>query len=372
MITPTSRFVLACVVSAAALGACTVEDTVLTPDPQASSAGSGGQPQGGASGMASQGGTGGGGAGAGGGSGGDAAAMGEPDGGAPSADADAGPTAVAKDPDCDLNGIWAVRQVAVTTALGAPQYQNAWSYLEIVHDGSDFMIAKQFECGGEVMGTIHVTLTAETTRALMDHNHQAGRRGTMQRGGDGSCAFTLETFWGLRGAVEADYVPAAGRNTTGTLAELQGDRPLPTAAAPTGAEDWDMDGFLGVALNASGAVTGTRHSVQRDWSRAFSDVEYLITPSTTWDEDIVVRQQAEAEDSVFATEPAGNLLLAAGTVSDANNVNNRMTLRFLGRTASDPRVAALPVTGTDPVGDPTGTLETCFAIQEALPAAQAR
>jgi len=53
-------------------------------------------------------------------------------------------------------------------------------------------------------------------------------------------------------------------------------------------------------------------------------------------------------------------------------VNNRMTLRFLGRTTADPRVAALPVTGTDPVGDPEGTLETCFAIQEALPAALAR
>jgi hypothetical protein len=361
---------LACAASAA-LGACTVEDTVLTPDPQASSAGSGGQPQGGASGMAGgASGTGGGGGGSG-GSGGDASMTGDPDGSMGPA-VDAGPTAVAKDPDCDLNGIWAVRQVAVTTALGAPQYQNAWSYVEIVHDGSDFMIAKQFECGGEVMGTIHVTLTADTTRSLMDHNHQAGRRGTMQKGGDGSCAFTLETFWGLRGAVEASYVPADGRNTTGTLSELQSDRPLPTAAAPTGAEDWDMDGFLGVALNASGAVTGTRHSVQRDWSRAFSDAEYLITPSVDWNEDIVVRQQAEAEDSVFATEPAGNLLLAAGTVSDANNVNNRMTLRFLGRTAADARVAALPVTGTDPVSDPAGTLATCFAIQDALPAAEAR
>ncbi|HMI94716.1 MAG TPA: hypothetical protein VK509_25255, partial [Polyangiales bacterium] len=293
-------------------------------------------------------------------------------GGSGGVSADAGPIAIAQDADCDLNGIWAVQQITVSSALGAPQYKNAWSYQEIEHDGTAFVITKQFDCGGEVKGTIHVTLKDAPTAAMMIHNTQAGRTGTMKKGTNGTCELTLDTFWSVRGANEAMFIPATGRNTVASLAELQAQRPLPTTLAPTGAEDWDMDGYSGLALDASGAVTGTRHSVQRDWSKAFTDSMYTVTPATTWTADLAVRVEGEAEDSVFATQPPDNLLLGAGTVAEATDVNNRLIMRFLGRNASDPRVGALPTAGVDPVADPTSALATCYAIQDAMPALEAR
>jgi hypothetical protein len=84
------------------------------------------------------------------------------------------------------------------------------------------------------------------------------------------------------------------------------------------------------------------------------------------------RAEADLEDSVFDTEPPGNLLLAAGAVADIRNANNRVILKFLGRNATDPRVAAIPITGTDPDGNAASALLTCAAIQAAMPAKQAR
>jgi hypothetical protein len=293
----------------------------------------------------------------------DAARDGSDDGARP-------PTAL--DPDCDLNGIWIAQQISVATALSAPQYGNVWNYLELRHDGADFVVTRQFDCGGEVKGTLRVTLREATTRVLMTHNRQTGRRGTMRKNAGGTCELAFERFWGVRGAVEANFIPAAGRNSSADMTQVQAERPLPRPAAPMGAEDWDMDTYQGIGWDVSGAATGRRHSVQRDWTRWFTDSSYPIVPAFDWTGDIMARAEVDLEDSVFATEPAGNFLLAAGAVSDIRNANNRVILRFLGRTMADPRVAALPIAGTDPDGNPTAALATCSAIQAALPAKQAR
>jgi hypothetical protein len=278
----------------------------------------------------------------------------------------------AQDPDCDLNGIWITQQVTVANALGAAQYANVWAYVEIQHNGADFTFTKQFECGGEGKGTLHITLREITTRVLTGHNRQVGRRGTMKKGASGTCELTLERFWEVRGAVEANFLPAGGRNSTADLSQVQMDRPLPKTATPAGAEDWDGDGHQGIGWDVAGVVTGRRHSVQRDWSSWFTDSSYVITPATNWPAEIMTRAEADIEDSVFDTEPAGNLLLAAVATADVRNANNRIILKFLGRTAADPRVAAVPIKGTDPDGDAAGALATCVAIQAAMPAKQAR
>jgi len=303
---------------------------------------------------------------------GSAGAAGTLSDGSADAPADTSRPPTAQDPDCDLNGLWIAQQITVATALGAPQYGNVWSYLEIQHDGADFKLSQQFDCGGQVKGTLNVTLREATTRVLMRHNRQAGRRGTMKKGTSGTCELVLERFWGIRGAIEANFIPAAGRTSSADLTQVQMERPLPKTATPTGAEDWDGDGHQGIGWDVAGVVTGRRHSVQRDWSSWFTDAAYTITPAMNWTTDIMPRAEADLEDSVFDTEPPGNLLLAAGAVADIRNVNNRVILRFLGRNASDPRVAAIPITGTDPDGNAASALLTCSAIQAAMPARQAR
>ncbi|MET0594593.1 MAG: hypothetical protein ABW133_17970 [Polyangiaceae bacterium] len=278
----------------------------------------------------------------------------------------------AQDPDCDLNGIWITQQITVATAIGATQYANVWQYIELQQNGTDVLVTKQFECGGEVKGTLHVTLREVTTRSLMTHNRQTGRRGTMKKGTTGLCEVTFERYWDVRGAVEANYIPAAGRNSNADLSQVQMERPLPKASAPAGAEDWDSDGHQGLGWDVAGVVTGRRHSVQRDWSSWFTDSAYTLMPALNWPTEIMIRAEADLEDVVFDTEPAGNLLLASVAVTDIRNANNRLIMRFLGRNASDPRVAAIPITGTDPAADGASALATCLAIQKAMPAKMSR
>ena len=295
-------------------------------------------------------------------------------GGGPSTDAaaDGNRPPTAQDADCDLNGIWITQQITVATAIGATQYANVWQYLEMQHSGTDVLVTKQFECGGEVKGTLHVTLREATTRVLMTHNRQMGRRGTMKKGASGTCELAIERFWDIRGAVEANFIPAAGRNSSADMTQVQMDRPLPRPLAPAGAEDWDADGHQGIGWDVAGVVTGRRHSVQRDWSSWFTDGAYPITPAANWPTEIMARAEADIEDSVFDTEPPGNLLLGSVAVADIRNANNRIIMRFLGRNAADPRVAAIPITGTDPDGNAATALATCYAIQAAMPAKMAR
>ena len=297
-------------------------------------------------------------------------ARGASDASSDTADVSRPPTA--QDPDCDLNGIWTTQQITVATAIGATQYANVWQYLELQQNGVDVIVTKQFECGGEVKGTLHVTLREATTRSLMTHNRQMGRRGTMKKGASGNCELTFERFWDVRGAVEASFIPAAGRNSNADLTQVQMDRPLPKPASPMGAEDWDGDGHQGLGWDVAGVVTGRRHSVQRDWSSWFTDSAYPLTPAVNWPTEIMVRAEADLEDGVFDTEPPGNLLLASVAVTDIRNANNRFIMRFLGRNAADPRVAAIPITGTDPDTNAAAALATCLAIQAAMPAKMAR
>jgi hypothetical protein len=396
-----------------AVTACEAHDRLLTPDPvdsggtggAAGAAGAGGTSATGAGGASATGagGTtgGGGGSGAGGsagagvggtggtGTGGAAGASGGiPDGGGDKGDGSTGGAAgsggiadsgsdghrppTPQDPDCDLNGIWIAQQISVATAIGAPQYGNVWHYLEFEQNGVDVRISKQFDCGGAVKGTLNVTFRDATTRSTMAHNRQMGRRGTMKKNASGGCDVAFERFWGVRGAVEANFIPSGGRNSMADMTQVQAERPLPKPMTPAGAEDWDGDTFMGIGWDVAGAVTGRRHSVQRDWSSWLTDSAFPVTAALHWPTDIVLRAEVDLEDSVFATEPANNFLLASVATSDIRNANNRLVMRFLGRNASDPRVSAVPISGTDPVADPATALATCLAIQAALPVKQAK
>lgn len=278
------------------------------------------------------------------------------------------PSHVALDPECDMNGIWIADLVTVSEALLMPQYANTFHYFEIEQDGADFVVTKHFNCGIEVQGTATVTLSVATTKALMTVSRQEGRVGTMQLDGS-TCAFDLDRYWALRGA-EDSYKPTP-QNSSESMAQVQASLPLPDSSAPAGAVEFEGDGIPGMALNVTGIVNGTRHSIQRDWHRGFSSPDYPVAPARDWPDPIVVQAQFEHEESVLSTTPSGDFTLAATSMPRSNDGENRLRFRFLGRSADDPRYAAV-VVGTDPEADPEGSHETCMNIRTELPFERAR
>lgn len=259
----------------------------------------------------------------------------------------------AKDPDCDLNGIWIARQNTESIALGS-QYANNWYYFEFAQEGEQVVVAKHMDCGISVRSFVaSVDLLPATTRALIGHNLQAGRKGTFAKQTDGTCAFQLEKFWSVRGVSEQAYAPKP-RNREATIAQLQAENPLPTKAMVGATEDWDGDGKPGIAWQVSVLGVGTRHSAQRDWTRWFSAPGYQVTAATDFG-SLVLRADFSNEEVVYdATDET------LETLSEPNaSAEHALTLRFLGRTRDDPRAQAV-LKADD--------FETCMAIQAALPA----
>jgi len=193
--------------------------------------------------------------------------------------------------DCNLTGIWITKIVTVTQALSLPQYATAWYYLEIDQPAgsADFTITKSMDCGTEVHGSVIVTLLPPTLEALMKHNSQVGRKGTMKKGADGRCAVAAEQFWIMLGG-EDRFLPP--RNAAEEIETVAARLPLPNPDRPDGAEDWDNDGKLGINWQVSGVIQGTRSTVQRQWHRWFSTERYPVTPATAWG-DILVESYLE-------------------------------------------------------------------------------
>jgi hypothetical protein len=259
---------------------------------------------------------------------------------------------VAADPDCDMNGIWIGRQTTRSVALSAGQFSNNWYYLEFAHDGQNVTVTKHYDCGIEVRGSVTVVLTRGALEGLLAHNIQTGRKGKMYKDG-ATCHFEMERFWSIRGGDEARFAPSP-RNAMSSIADVASGNPLPTKANPDGAEDWDGDTKLGSSWQVTGIISGTRNSVQRDWTSWASDATRTVTPATSWSSDLVVGASFDNEESVI---DSSNPLLEQGSASDGA-AKHTMTLQFLGRDSSDARVSAIVK---------PAQFDTCMAIQKALP-----
>ena len=258
------------------------------------------------------------------------------------------------DPDCDLTGVWIAKQVTVSEALGVPQSSNNWYYLELAQAGTQVTIAKHFDCGIEVRGTVTVTLPKRSLAAQLSQNVQVGRKGRIQHDGD-NCTFEMERFWSVRGAEAERFLPAMGRASMESIPDVAKARPLPTAMKPDGTLDPDGDGKQGIAFEISGLISGTRNSVQRDWSRWFTDPGYEMRASASWSSDLTIRADFDNEESVI--DPSDGLLSSGST--PRRGARHVLKLHFLGRDTTDARVATIVR------GDP---VDTCYAIQDALPA----
>lgn len=258
----------------------------------------------------------------------------------------------AKDPECDFNGVWIARQNTESLALGGlPQYANNWYYFELRQDGEQVTVVEHFDCGIEVQGNVLVQLSPETTKGLMAHNRQIGRKGTLKKQSDGTCAFEFGRFWNVRGVSESQYLPNP-RTSTKSIADVAAEQPLPKDAALS--EDWDGDGQPGVRWNVSGIVSGARHTAQRDWNRWFTDAEYKIVGKTNWDQDLVLRAEFSNEEVIYKADFGLNQLSTPNATA-----KHTVTLRFLGRTLDDPRAKAIRK---------SDDFQTCLAIQQAIKA----
>lgn len=261
----------------------------------------------------------------------------------------------ATDADCDFTGVWAGQQLTVSEAIGVGQTSNNWYLLEIKQTGGDIEVTNSFDCGIEVQGSATVTLSKATLEGELPHNHQNGRKGTLKKV-DGKCVLDVERFWSIRGADEMRFLPENGsRNSMMSVADVAKANPLPTPNKPDGAIDTENDGKLGIAFQASGIIEGTRNSVQRDWTRWFTESGFEITPAMDWTSDLTVRADFDNEESVMdASTP---LLMSLSTPS--GTAKHVMKFHFLGRDRSDARAMAMI--------KPSDT-DTCYAIQDAMKA----
>jgi hypothetical protein len=268
------------------------------------------------------------------------------------AGADGGPL-LTTDPDCDFSGIWAAKQVTISEALTLPQSSNNWYYLEFAQSGDQITIIKHFDCGVEVLGSLRVQISRSTLESLSKQNLQIGRKGTLIKQG-GGCKLTIARFWSVRGAEER-FLPNATRDSSDSVNQVAVSNPLPTASMTNGAIDTEGDGKLGVAFQVSGI--GTRNAVQRDWTEWFTAPGYEIAADTDWREDLSVRADFDNEEVVL--DPSMGLLITGSTPqAGAQHV---LRLHFLGRDATDSRAKAIIR---------EDNVETCYAIQDALPAEQ--
>jgi hypothetical protein len=248
-----------------------------------------------------------------------------------------------------MNGVWIARQTTFSrdSVFNAIQTASSWSYYEISQSGRNVTVTAAMSCGIQVSGSAQVTISRAGTAALAKHTEEAGRRGLFYKEGD-HCVFSLERHYQVRGCASAVYLPAS----VSTNPDLDAILPaLPTAQAPSGAEDWDGDGSPGIAFIV--ASMGTRNAVQRDWNEMASDTTYKVALGST---EFVVAESFDDRDSIMATSGFG-ALLQAGAVPAAG-LRHRAKFRRLGLTPSDAAVKAIHA---------AADVDTCYNIQDALP-----
>lgn len=274
-----------------------------------------------------------------------------------------GATGGAQDADCDMNGIWVARMMAVNEALSLEQCGSQYFYFELKHEGANVEVVHSMFCGIEGRGSSNGTLSDASILSLTKSNSQVGRKGTMTKGADGTCQLTMEPFWSILGADEAMFAPMP-RNASTPLSQVQSSTPLPTSAA--GAIDMDSDGNPGLSIIVTGVIQGTRYSVQRTSNTWLTNDRYKITPAATWTTDIEARAEYYSEEVVVGYTPEDASLLASPSNMVPNSPSARVTLHFLGRDAAAASASGI-VVASDPTADPDGAVATCKNILDVLP-----
>lgn len=270
---------------------------------------------------------------------------------------DADAAEVAEVDHCDLNGLWAIRQVAFSqdTILGALQTSSEWYVVQITDNGDDIVVDSSFACGVEVSGSASVVMVPEALPRVLFANPWDGRVGEFSET-ETACELSLETHYTALGVERSDYVPTDG--TLPSLIELRETHPLPSADDPTGAQDWDNDGVPGLAYRISGPVSGKRHVVQRYRWRFYSE-DGLRPPHDQ--SEFVIRAEIETEESMLVIEGCDPFcgLLETGSITSPG-ARHRVYFRRLGDSLEDAEANDDVILADD-------ALESCFRLREAMP-----
>jgi hypothetical protein len=240
------------------------------------------------------------------------------------------------DPECDATGLWAVKQLTRSVALGLGQFANYWYFFQLEQHGEVVRVVRHVDCDIYVEGSVVVRISAATRRALHGQNSQTSRGASMRRADDGQCALRFERFWSVRGADEARFLPTP-RSSAASAAELRSSLPLPSSPRTDGAEDVEADGQLGIAWQITGIASGTRNTIQRDVTEWTTDATHTITPALDFTSPLVLRGYFDNDENVMH---ATSSLLASVAVAD-QTAEHRVTFRFLGRDQDDVRAQAV-------------------------------
>ena len=281
-------------------------------------------------------------------------------------------------PGCDMSGYWIVRQTdfSVDDIFGGLlQTSSNWYIFELAQEGDAFEVQISRYCGIQVSGSVDVTLTPDGIRRLLPSNPQGRnntardpRRGVSREVGDGTCEFSMDRWYIVRGVEESSgespYLPAdfSARPELADLPvmpDVEDDQRMSEAPIDVeGAEDWDGDGRDGLAWVVTGAASGVRNSVQRDWLEYFSDEEFSVAAGSN---EFVAVSRFDNEENILHA-PSG--LLLAGSVP-APDLMGQITFRYLGQTLDEPAAAEI-IAG--PLGeDLDADFDTCARVLEALP-----
>jgi hypothetical protein len=263
----------------------------------------------------------------------------------------------ADDPSCDLNGYWAAKQVLINQSDLAGEQQTAqWFYLVLAQHGDQVTVIDHHDCGLLTRGVAEAVVPRETLGVLARKNSWRERKAQVVRVAE-RCEVRFQRAWSVRGADPAAFLPR------GVFAQCdldcQREAPLPSAADPAGAEDWNGQTYAkpGFAMSISGATSGTRWTTQRLYSEWFSSEAYPVVATAQRDR-LTLGASFDAETHVLSVEPPSPLLQGALARPDGKSARNRVELLFLGRTASEPRASAV-VRQVDRV-------ERCLHIQNVL------
>ncbi|HVU03239.1 MAG TPA: DUF4215 domain-containing protein [Polyangiaceae bacterium] len=275
---------------------------------------------------------------------------------------------------CNIDGYFIARQTnyARDTVLGQIQTSTNWYFYRFSQNGEAFQTEDSLYCGLSVSGTVNVSLGEGGYRALLHSNQQGTsgvhgpRRGVLHQNGD-SCELSFDRWYLVRG-VEESFLPDdfLADPTPAEMPKLpsESDPVHPTRTDVAGATDDDGDGLPGLGLQVTGALPGVRSVVHRDWDEYFPDPAH---PNALGAIELTAISDYDNEENVLSVtgcDPAACAFLVAGS-TPARNVPGHVVFRYLGKSLSDPRVAAF--TSTEFGADEDADLEACRRVREALP-----
>src|SRR5215472_14006561 len=261
-----------------------------------------------------------------------------------------------RDTDCDMTGYWAARETDFSrdAVVGHPQAQSGWRLYQFTQTGSDFVVTAELDCGIHITGSSNVDFSPGSLRGLIYINRNDGgnepidggisrpvRHGSSVATG-GGCAVSLDRWYYARGLVESLLPPDFSTDTPFSALP-----PIPTENDPVNGTDWpagatdpDGDGIPGIAFDITGIVQGVRNSAQRIWRGYATPAGAPVAARAV---TFVVPGTYDLEENVLRVTNCarGTCPLLASGSHVANDLPVTVTMTFLGRTLSSPRVSSV-------------------------------